>query len=462
MADKRASIKATAKEHGWTIPEEQLDDRHIVRRMVLKKCVFGVDKNAMAVELAKTALWLHTFTVGAPLSFLDHHLRTGDSLHGERVETVQRGLQAFGGLFKQNDWQRLAMAAKNIAQVADLTDADIAEAHLSKELNEIAQREIAPIQNVLDFWRAMRWLIAGWPVAKIDQLPRLMGLPKDRQAAQTLLDKDSQSDSPQYVHYRALQTLLSPEHDLVELLGQDYIEFCGADGKRDNTTTDLVDSLISHVRRLAKSETFFHWWTSFPTVFGSQQGADTNMGFDAVIGNPPWDRIKLQEVEWFAERVEAVAMASRASDRKALIAKLKAEQSPLYAEYLEAQWRAEANARVLGNGKQGSEDYPLLGGGDVNLYSLFIERAQSLVKPTGLVALITPSGIAADKGASEFFKSISTTQRLGAFFDFENKKFFFKDVHASFKFCALIFGGFERTLCSVRPQRGGLVHSRRP
>jgi hypothetical protein len=102
--------------------------------------------------------------------------------------------------------------------------------------------------------------------------------------------------------------------------------------------------------------------------------------------------------------------------------------------------RAEANARVLGNGKLGSADYPLLGGGDVNLYSLFVERAQSLINPQGVVALITPSGIAADKGAAEFFRSISSTGKLHALFDFENRKVFFPDVHASFKFCALVFG----------------------
>ncbi len=71
-----------AKAHGWPIAESQLDDRHIVRRMVLKRVVYGVDKNPMAVELAKVALWLHSFTVGAPLSFLDHHLRCGDSVLG--------------------------------------------------------------------------------------------------------------------------------------------------------------------------------------------------------------------------------------------------------------------------------------------------------------------------------------------------------------------------------------------
>ena len=78
----RDRIVANAEERDWAIDRDRLDDRHIVRRMVLKRCVYGVDKNPMAVELAKVALWLHTFTVGAPLSFLDHHLRCGDSLFG--------------------------------------------------------------------------------------------------------------------------------------------------------------------------------------------------------------------------------------------------------------------------------------------------------------------------------------------------------------------------------------------
>ena len=79
-----------AEERGWTVDADQLDDRHIIRRMILKRCIYGVDKNLMAVELAKVALWLHTFTVGAPLSFLDHHLRCGDSLFGFGLTAVSR------------------------------------------------------------------------------------------------------------------------------------------------------------------------------------------------------------------------------------------------------------------------------------------------------------------------------------------------------------------------------------
>ena len=95
---------------------------------------------------------------------------------------------------------------------------------------------------------------------------------------------------------------------------------------------------------------------------------------------------------------------------------------------------------------------PLLGGGDINLYSLFVERAMHLVKPDGLMGLLTPSGIYADKTAADFFKSVSTSGRLAGLFDFENRKIFFKDIHASFKFCALIFGGearcFNETRCA--------------
>lgn len=434
VAHIRRSIKTTAKDHGWAVTDAQLDDRHIVRRMILKKCIFGVDKNAMAVELAKTALWLHTFTVGAPLSFLDHHLRVGDSLHGEQLPQVQRGLQNLGALLLQTEFDRLARAAKNIAQVADLTDVDIAEAQLSKQLSAEALAQLAPIHAVLDFWRAMRWIVPGWPVDKISKLLSLFKLPKDEQ------EREAQVTAGQHPVYSGLVKLLEPGQNLIAVLGAGRL-----DG--DDVATRAANELLARARALAVRETFFHWWTSFPTVFG----AGSRGGFDAVIGNPPWDRIKLQEVEWFAERSKEIAAQPRAADRKRMIAALKGVKMmqtgvntppmvDLWAQYQAASSNAETNARVLGNSKLGSGDYPLLGGGDVNLYSLFVERAQALIQTQGVVALITPSGIAADKGAAEFFRSISSTGKLRALFDFENRKVFFPDVHASFKFCALVFG----------------------
>ena len=419
IAQIRRAIKQNAATHGWAVTDAQLDDRHIVRRMILKKTIFGVDKNPMAVELAKTALWLHTFTVGAPLSFLDHHLQTGDSLQGERFDAVERGLHALGTLFQQGEMQRLKAAADAIAQVADLTDADIGEVHQSQALAEEANRQLAPIHAVLDFWRALRWLIPGWPVAKNSQLTKLLKDQPERQAA--------------------LARLLDPQLNLVATLAKG--ELLAQDGP-----AQAANFLMKQARELAARETFFHWWTRFPTVF--RPGG--RGGFDIVLGNPPWDRIKLQQVEWFAERDLSIAAQPRAADRKALITALQQKNAPLWQAYAQAAATAETQARVVGTGKLGSGDYPLLGGGDVNLYSLFVERAQTLAAPDGLVALVTPSGIAADKGAAPFFRALSETGRLGAMLDFENRKGLFPDVDSRFKFCVLLFGGPERAFAQTR------------
>ncbi|MFM8899786.1 MAG: Eco57I restriction-modification methylase domain-containing protein [Burkholderiales bacterium] len=416
----RQTIRKTAQQHGWAVTDAQLDDRHIVRRMILKKTIFGVDKNPMAVELAKTALWLHTFTVGAPLSFLDHHLKVGDSLHGERLPVVRRALDGLGMLFQQGELERLALAARNLEQVADFTDVDMAQAQLSKKLAEDAAAQLAPLHALLDFWRALRWLVPGWPVDSGKKLAKL-------------------GDDALRL---ALAELFSPARNLVATLETGRVEGQGA-------AVEAANALLSRTRELAQREDFFHWWTAFPTVF---KGGDGQGGFDAVIGNPPWDRIKLQEVEWFAEREPKVALQARAADRKKLILELQKKNAPVALQYAQATERAEANARVLSK----AGDYPLLGGGDVNLYSLFVERAQGLISPNGLVALLTPSGIAADKGAAEFFRSISTTGRLGALFDFENRNnpdgSFFPDVDSRFKFSVMLFGGaqrqFERCRCA--------------
>ena len=141
-------------------------------------------------------------------------------------------------------------------------------------------------------------------------------------------------------------------------------------------------------------------------------------GFDAIIGNPPWDRMKLQQVEWFAARRREIALAQRAADRKRMIAALETAGDPLARDFAKAEERAEAASRMA----RGCGDYPLLSGGDMNIYSLFVERATALVKPSGMVGLLTPSGIASDKTAAPFFKGVATGGRLKALYDFENRR----------------------------------------
>ena len=368
IADIRRRIRKVGHEHGWTLDPRQLDDRHLVRRMILKRVIFGVDKNPMAVELAKVALWLHTFTVGAPLSFLDHHLRRGDSLFGGQIRHIGEALARLpGGLLHQGDQQRVATARMTMDAIGDLTDIDIAEADHSRALMETATQALRPLWCTLDLLQAMRWATKA---EAADYAQAWVGLLNQEYGADLL--------------------------EAMDLLGKSGIKLFG---DRQGKAHAMVQQALQRAAR----DGWLHWELAFPTVWQYGQG-----GFDAVIGNPPWDRMKLQEVEWFAERRPNIALQARAADRKRLIAVEKAQDSPLWREYAAASEAAETAARI----SRTCGDYPLLSAGDINLYSLFVERAQALVRPGGIVGLLTPSGIAADKGAAAFFRTLTVPDAL--------------------------------------------------
>lgn len=396
----RITIERNAEDRGWTIDPSQLDDRHIIRRMILKRCIYGVDKNLMAVELAKVSLWLHTFTVGAPLSFLDHHLHCGDSLFGCTVRTGIEKASSYGSpLLLHGPMTRALRAASKMQIIEGLTDAEIAEAYRSADVFAEVQEMTAPLAAFLALIHAFDWLNVR------DR--------EDRAAIRTFFD--GQFGDP----------VLIAE-------GKSEPDTHREDGARFAT-------LLGQARTLIAEENFMSWQVAFPGIWSDWEKQDLTGGFDAVVGNPPWDRIKLQQVEWFAARRREIAMQQRAADRTRMISALQAEADPLASSFEKANARAEAAARVARH----SGDYPLLSGGDINLYSLFVERTMRLVKRDGMVGLLTPSGIASDLTSARFFKGISTEGRLAALYDFENGRQgtdhppYFVDVHRSFKFCVL-------------------------
>ena len=397
----RNSIAANADDRGWAVDPAQLDDRHIVRRMVLKRCVYGVDKNPMAVELAKVSLWLHTFTVGAPLSFLDHHLRSGNSLFGTWVRPAIERAEEHGVVFLRAPLTRATRAAAPMQIIEGLTDAEIAEAHRSADVFAEVSEMTAPLDAFLSVFLAFDWL--------------------------RLRDRDD---------------LTAFKSWLAGVFGDPIGVASGKFEARAKVEphAERFSELLEAARRLVASQRFLNWQVAFPGVWSDWEESGLHGGFDAVIGNPPWDRMKLQQVEWFAARRREIAMAPRASDRKRLIADLEEADDPLAREYARASDDASVAVRMARTGG----DYPLLSGGDVNLYSLFVERAMTLVKPDGLVGLLVPSGIASDKTAARFFKSVATEGRLKALYDFENRRTrygappFFPDVDSRFKFCAFV------------------------
>ena len=287
--------------------------------------------------------------------------------------------------------------------VAQHEDADIVDVQDSKELFVQGQAQVEPIRRLFDFWHAARWLRA----------------------------REGHEDPGVTYLLRGFFG------EIIELLARGDL---GSVVGSEAGSVGEARRALAATRELADREGFFHWELAFPTVW-RKRGDRQRPGFDAVIGNPPWDRVKLQEVEWFAVRRREIATAQRASDRKQMITALRETRDPLWQEYEEARQRCEDAARVARDCGQ----YPLLSGGDVNLYSLFVERASHLVNDQGTVGLLTPSGIAADATAAPFFREIATTGRLGALLDFENRRVFFPDIDARFKFSALVFGGRTRT-----------------
>jgi hypothetical protein len=206
--------------------------------------------------------------------------------------------------------------------------------------------------------------------------------------------------------------------------------------RRGKTLADLSRHIIhgnSLVSDPAVDPKALDWHQAFPTIFGDGGPG----GFSCVIGNPPWERVKVQDREFFSLTDPVTAGAVNAGDRKKRIAAMPEVNPELHASYLVAR----DHAQQLLDYARGSNRYPLTGKGDVNLYMLFAELAGTLVAPDGLVGLLVPSGIATDDTTKDFFSNLMDAKQLVSLYDFENKAGHFEDVHRAFKFTALVFGG---------------------
>lgn len=205
---------------------------------------------------------------------------------------------------------------------------------------------------------------------------------------------------------------------------------------RNKTLADLSENVV--LGNSLVTDTDVHpqamdFKTQFHEVFSRKE----NPGFDCVVGNPPWERLKLQEREFFAFSAPQIAGAVSAAGRRKMIKSLEQSDPELHGEYEKAKHSAEetlAHVRASGN-------FPLTAKGDINTYILFAELAHKIVGPNGRVGLLVPSGIATDKTTAKFFAELIQSKSLVSLHDFENKAPVFPDVHRSFKFSTLVFGG---------------------
>ena len=380
----RETIKEQARKHKWQVEDRHLEDRQIIRRIVLKRVVHGVDKNPMAVELAKLSLWLHTFTVGAPLTFLDHHLRCGDSLFGEFTGDALTAIEETGSpLFIGGLLEEAQGAAEHMREIESQPDSVITQVQSSLDAFNLMEGEVAGYDRMMSLWHCRHWLGGG-----------------DTEHSNMLAAMEA------------------------ELKGQ--------------TPKGEVAEFVKRADGVINRENFIHWESAFPGVWSDWQNREG--GFDAVIGNPPWDVMHMQAQAWFAVHLPEMKTATQA-ERNKRIDELRKKGDPLIAEYDDAVRQADTAMRVA----RECGAYPQLSGGDINLYSLFVERALNLIKPEGVAGLLTPSGIFADKPAQEFFRGVTDAGRVSKVIDFINRPHkYFPDVDSRFKFCAFIVGGAKR------------------
>jgi len=321
----RETILAQMQEQGVSVNPARLTDVNLLKRHVLKRCVYGVDLNPMAVELAKVSLWLDCFTLGAPLSFLDHHLKPGNSLIGARIAEVRQAIDLaaqkdradipmLAGLMG-SEFAGVMLAVDLMRRVGELSDVTAAQVKESRTEFRRASDALAPYKRILDVYTS-RWF--GNTDTKLAQ-----------PAIQFLRDET----------HRAWLRDPQRAHDALKKADQIIA---------DTTLTAAAD------------KKFFHWELEFPEVFFGPSKASAqeivlkeNAGFDAVVGNPPYDVLAEKE------------RAEDLSDVSSFIA-----SSP--------------NLK------------PALGR-KVDLYRLFLAQGSTLARSNGMFGLIVPMSLLGDQ-----------------------------------------------------------------
>jgi hypothetical protein len=403
------------------------DYRHALRDAV-RCCVHGVDRNPMAVELTRVALWIETVEPGKPLGFLDANIRVGDSLLGIfSLEALSKGIPDAAYKPLTGDHKPTA-----------------------KDFEKRNKSDKGERQDIFDF-------AGGGTRLRRINLPDLAasmramrGLPED-----TVEQIQTKSERYQSAHNDPRLTNLEQAADLyiaAFLTPKTAGQSLDLRSALVPTTADVWTAMrsgtvyglrLGAARKLASKASAFHWPLEFPDVM-------TSGGFDVVLGNPPWERIKLQEQEFFASREPAIAEAPNAAARGHMIDQLKSapegsRERTLFFEFELAKRIAEASSEFARVDAEQCGRFPLTGRGDVNTYALFAELFAKLVSTKGRAGIIVPTGIATDATTAPFFAWMVEQKRLARLIDFENRAGLFPAVDSRMKFSILVIGSEIQT-----------------
>jgi hypothetical protein len=402
-------------------------------RDVVARCIYGVDINDLAIEIAKVALWLETLEHGKPLAFLDGHLKVGNALLGATPKLLRANIPdtAFTVLDSDDvDWTRKLKHRNKTERERPLEQDALfsigaiggSTVGLSKRLVDIEaypDRSLADVRARADAWRRF---------AADPELQRAKRLADAWCAA--FVQPKAPSDGSGITHQIVQQLQDNPE-------------------EVPSLTSALIDDLARDFR-------FFHWHLEFPGIFTVPETGTTGTdsltgwlgGFSCLLGNPPWERVKIQEKEWFsAAGRDDIAEAGNAAKRRRAIEALVDDDPVLLARFRSAQRKAAATAHFLLK----SGHYPNTGRGDVNTYSVFAETFSTVMAANGAAGIVTPTGLVTDKTTSGFFGSLVSTKRLAALHDFVTNPRIWTDVgNRKFRFAVTAIRGRSMPVERIR------------
>lgn len=417
-----------------------LDYRQVLRE-VISRCVYAVDYNPDAVELCKVVLWIEGYCAGKPLSFLDHHIRCGNSVLGisdlqmlidgvpdkaltaEDKDTLKAlkkmNQEATKGANDSSDNEPM-LGLEDSFGVENLSAAQIGLADKIRFINHLPEETLEEEIIKQERWKELM------ESARVDCLRRACDI--YTYAFYKTVKRDELIDEDGGVNgiYR-LEAEVPYTKTVMRALQEISAMECLEKGKPLPTYyRQLSADFKTEVKRMADEQRFFHWCVEFPEVFAA------NKGFDVMCGNPPWDKIKVEDKKWFESHNRAdIVNAGTASQRKEAIEALQTSDPTLYKEYAKALADAEALSRFA----RLSGRFDLTATGDIDLYPMFAELCLSFSKEAW--GLVLPTGIAVNDSNKAFFSKLIDENRLVSLYDFENREKLF-DIDSRFKFCLLV------------------------
>ena len=400
-------------------------------REVIQHCVYAVDCNPDAVELCKVVLWIEGYCAGKPLSFLDHHVRCGNSVVGvTTLDTVLRGVpkDAFSAdnkttlkTIRQMNDRAVKFGIANTSAVYD----DAGSLPFEYELNvaRIGEEQIGLAKDV----------------EKINAMPEETIYQREKkQKAWETLEHSARMDCLKracdiytYAFFKHF-TADDLHNTFGDLFGENrnipYTQtLIDALKEMDNGKDILPDTFKREVDNAAEKYRFFHWCLEFPDIFAIDRG---NRGFDVMCGNPPWDKVQMEDEKWFVGKDNAVVNAANQAQRNAKIAQLAVDNPMLYNEYIDAREALSCQSKFI----KYSGRFVLTNHGKIELSSIFAEHCLNC--STEAWGLVLPTGIAVNDSSKQFFAKLVDENRLVSLYSFENEEKIFPIAH-NFKFCLL-------------------------